>query len=465
MMIVRRIAACGLLVVGVIIFVFALEVGMPNSVSSAPNNEAGFTNTDELADAAVHLSKERNISIKEAEERISWQDKADILTEELISEFSNQSFGGVWINGSTDRVQIGVLNSSAKNASPRAVLEDKVREFDLEGAVDYVTVDQSYGELESIRDLAFKVFEENRDKSQDPFQFGIKPSKNSVIIHTPDAEKLTKLQVSIVKEIKEKYGDSVIFATYPDAPKPFASCNWWFCDSPLRGGVGLKRYADGYNETWCTAGFNVIGDTGTRYVVTAGHCNDSNGWATETYNYALKKIGPVHSTLMDNSGENRLDAMLIEIKEDTYNWDVMGKVYARSGDSNTGLNGYGPPSYNEEYDISSVHGVNSTSLEGERVCVSGAIMGGYPSEPNGGSCGAVHETDIAYTMTTYGTVYKVSRVGLCARPGDSGAPIFRSGKAYGVLSGGSISSVCNDFRYYTGMGPIINGYNGNISLF
>lgn len=54
-------------------------------------------------------------------------------------------------------------------------------------------------------------------------------------------------------------------------------------------------------------------------------------------------------SLLDD--EVPIDVMIIEVKKDTYDWDVIGKVFKRSGGSNMGLDGYGPPSYNEEYDM------------------------------------------------------------------------------------------------------------------
>lgn len=411
-------------------------------------------------DVALHLSKVRNISIEEARMRAEWQNKAGELNDRLLANLPKDNFGGMWIDKNTDRVKIGVLNGSKLGGSSRNIVSQEVSKSGLGQAVDYVSVEHSYSELQAANEWISKISQDRITKTDWPLQVGLTPNTNQVLIHIPaDETRQTESLTAVVAEIKSRYGGMVATMTYDEPASDAAECNWWFCNSPLRGGVGIKGSAGGYEDGIdCTAGFNAVGNSGTRYVVTAGHCAPAgSGWATETYNYTTKKIGPVHDTLY---GQNGIDAMIVKIREDTYNWDVMGKILVRGGDH--GLNGYSPPSYNEDYDINGSS--TSGSLVGERVCVSGAIMGGYPVEPNGGSCGAVHEVDINLTISGI-TSTKLVRAGLCVRGGDSGGPVFRLGKALGIVKGGDLSTACNDSKYYTGMNPIINGFNGNISIF
>lgn len=450
----RMLAVLGFILLAIIMVKTAYGTSPTNALTT---EESSRTSTD---DVALHLSKVRNISIEEARIRAEWQNRAGELNDKLILELPKNDFGGMWIDKDTDRVKVGVLNGSKLGGASRDAVAQEVNKSGLNEAVDYVSVEHSYYELRESKEWISQTSQEREAKTDWPLQVGLTPNTNQVLVRIPaDETKRTESLKAVVADIQTRYSDMVATETYKEPASDAAECNWWFCNSPLRGGVGIKGSVGGYEDGIdCTAGFNVVGNSGTRYVVTAGHCAPAgSGWATETYNYTTKKIGPIHGTLY---GQNGIDAMIVEIKESTYNWDVMGKILVRGGDH--GMNGYDSPSYNEEYDITDSG--SSGSLVGERVCVSGAIMGGYPSEPNGGSCGAVHEVDVNLTINGI-TSTNLVRAGLCVRAGDSGGPVFRLGKALGIVKGGDLSTACNNDKYYTGMNPIINGFNGNISIF
>jgi len=119
-----------------------------------------------------------------------------------------------------------------------------------------------------------------------------------------------------------------------------------------------------------------------------------------------------------------------------------------------GLNGYGPPTYDERYPMYS----HKLSVVGERVCFSPAITGGYGSQPQGGSCGKVHQTNLRITMD--GITTTVHRAGYCSRSGDSGGPVYSGdAAARGIHRGTGSGSVCSDNKYYTPMNVIIDRYN------
>lgn len=194
--------------------------------------------------------------------------------------------------------------------------------------------------------------------------------------------------------------------------------------------------------------------TGNPYVLTAGHCAPAGpGWSTETYNYTNKPIGGTANSLFDDG--TPIDAMIIQVR-DIYNWGVTRKILKRSGDSNMGLNGYGPPSYDEAYDIQTYKG----NMVNDRICISPAVTGGYATEPNGGSCGRVHQLN-KFLTTKDGITTTVHRAGYCSRPGDSGAPIFASDyEARGIHKAADSSEVvCSDQKYYTPMSTIMYGFS------
>ncbi|MBN2100829.1 trypsin-like serine protease [Candidatus Dojkabacteria bacterium] len=400
-----------------------------------------------------NLAKERGISIKEARKRIKWQDSASDLNDTLTEELSDEDFGGVWI-GEDDRVKVGVLNGS-QNGNNKDKIKNEARSLGLENAVDYVPVANSFEELEIARERISNEAEIVNEEADWPIYAGITTDTNQVLVHIPEKNnELTKEQRVFLNEIKKEYGRMVKTTTYKELPVD-TNCYFPYCDSPLRGGVGISG-SNNYSAPYCTAGFMVRGNSGTRYVLTAGHCSSGgNGWATYTSSGSLKKIGPIHRSVYNQ----RIDAMIIKIREDTYNWNVQGSVFITNG---LGIDGFWGPSYNENYDINGTS--TSGNLVGSRICKTGAATGS--------SCGAVHEVDIEVAFADQVSTNLV-RAGYCNNYGDSGGPVFRNGKALGINKGGnlsygykiSINGYCNDEQYYTGIRPIIRAMDNTIDIF
>jgi hypothetical protein len=419
------------------------------------------TKKDNHASAQALTESSQNISDKELSEREEWDTKANQINEVLAKVLPESDFGGVWINLDDGKVNIGVVEDSLTAKESRAIINDKVGEAELtEGAV-IKSVKYSFVALEQTRDAIHSLHKENVKENQWPIQMGIKTDVNKVEVEIPkDVNHITDSHRRVLAEIDDKYKDQVVFREYSEIPK-VQSCNWWFCDSPLRGGVGIKSSANGYNGIWCTAGIVVEGDSGTKYILTAGHCR-SNGdnWSTETYNYTNKMIGHVSLDLYNDT--TPIDAMIIKIKEDTYNWNVIGQIYKRAGSSNydMGLEGYSPPSYDTSYDIQT----NSSSVVGNKVCMSGAITGGYHEEPRGGSCGAVQTVGTYVTPIGEPTTF-VNRASYCSRIGDSGGPAYANEHKIRGIHRAAGSSECGSDRYFTPINTIINGFDGDVQVY
>jgi hypothetical protein len=434
---------------GVILFLISLLIFQPPTEKAVALDETPD-------DVVTYLAKERNISIEEAEIRIGWQEKAGALDEKLKKIIPETDYGGTWINKTNDRVTIGFIPGSNTADSSKQIAIDELKAAGISDGADMVHVKHSLSSLERIADSIHRLHIENVRHDDWPIQVGTKTDLNKVQVDIPaDNEHLTEGHRFVISEVEKNYKDQVFFETYSELPEDQAECNWWFCNSPLRGGVGIKGNYQDFSRINCTAGFIVKGNaTGNFYILTAGHCEGAGyGWGTETYNYSTKLIGSVAMSLYDDVMP--IDALIIKVKQDVYDWDVMGKILKRSGDSNMGLNGYSPPAYSEEYDMQDY----SSSVVNERICVSGAITGGYPSEPNGGSCGAVHQTNVY--VTSGGKTTRAHRAGYCSRGGDSGAPVFASqNDAKGIhKAAGDPAVVCSDYKYYTPMRTILDGFS------
>jgi hypothetical protein len=438
-------------------FIVALFlVGMLFLLNSTQNEKVAAL-ADASDDAVTSLAKERNISIEEARIRVRWQQKAGALDDKLKAILPKADYGSLWINNSNDRVNIGLVNNeSGTLASSKQKIINEAKSAGISDGVDFVTVKYPFSTLEHTTDTIFRLYKENVGPKDWPIQMGIKTDLNKVQVDIPaDSKNLTAGHRFVISEIEKRFKDQVFSYNYDEVPQLLAECNWWYCNSPLRGGVGLRGSNGGYDTLDCTAGFIVQGNSsGNLYILTAGHC-DPHGqdWGTQTYNYTSKQIGPITNSLYDDASP--YDAMIIRIEEDTYNWDVIGKILKRDGDSNMGLNGYGPPSYDEEYNIANY----TSNVVGERVCTSPAVTGGWASEPNGGSCGAIQELNVYLTPGPDYITTRVHRAGLCVRPGDSGAPVFASSNAArGIIRAGS-GAVCSNNKYYTPMGLIMDRFS------
>jgi phosphodiesterase/alkaline phosphatase D-like protein len=184
------------------------------------------------------------------------------------------------------------------------------------------------------------------------------------------------------------------------------------CDKPLRGGVGIgpdyEKEGIG-NIGLCSAGFKAIGKyTGSRYLLTAGHCAASfSNWAsmhTGGGEEAEKPIGSVAEYNFPGGDWARITAN--GSYWDTSPWPSMVAHYW--GNQAT-------PVYYEAY-----------TYLGQYVCHSGTNTGT--------SCGNVLALDV--TVSASGVViYHETKFGeVCGVGGDSGGPAFAGNTALGIYN-------------------------------
>jgi len=439
---------------------------LSNSVSSALGSTAEFS--DKKVDPVVEsLAKQRGISAAEAAERIAWSEQASKMNDELIEQGA-ENFGGIWIDRDTDRVQIGVTGDDL-------TITGRVSAYGLSDNVDYVNVKYTFSDLSEKKGDVVKAIKVLSDSLSSNISVGIATDRNSVAVEIE--KEASDNEKSLLKSYLRKYGDMIELNTNGSGVE-FASCNWWFCDSPLRGGVEIITNPTGW-YLYCTAGFGVTGNSGAKYILTAGHCQiDPNSnwsgtyWYTNDSGYNYKSIGLKHRNVLQEDGD--IDAMIIRTT-DIGSWSAVGKIYVRAG---IGLGGFSGPSTHEEYDITDYD--TSGDLIGSRVCMSGqksADLNYY----EGGSCGPVLQLETSlFNMSAGGLTFQLDgivKANLCARHGDSGGPVFRLGKALGIVtavpSGQNDSAACSvsnapsspGIMYYTGLQPIINAFDNTIHIY
>ena len=180
----------------------------------------------------------------------------------------------------------------------------------------------------------------------------------------------------------------------------------------------------GLPMTSCTTGFAVRNSSGTRGLLTAGHCSNTQSYSIFGFpgNYAM-------------TFRNELRSASADLQWHT----ISGTVYARY---------YGPST-------SSTVTVNSSTTQsqqgGDYVCSRGKTTG-Y-------RCGTVTSISFAPTWSGAcpGTTCSASfvRVNANQDDGDSGGPWAAGGSAYGIHKGGASYSVYSSGNYFGALGVAI----------
>lgn len=223
-----------------------------------------------------------------------------------------------------------------------------------------------------------------------------------------DLAKLTGSQIPITIE----YGEAPVPAACqkssgtPFDPEYFP---YKLCGAPIRGGVEID---DGKP---CSVGFNVKGQSGAKYLLTAGHClTTSNTWRSATSLETVFNIGVRHRSdyPKDFSGPGD-DYGLIENNGSYWGAYPESVIYV------TGNAGEGDApglARNEEYPIVTTPGLYG-DVSGGYLCKSGAATAT--------TCGELKGDDGNGKIKVRATTCQ----------GDSGGAVFLSHKGYGIVSG------------------------------
>ncbi|MEU7824222.1 S1 family peptidase [Catellatospora sp. NPDC049133] len=382
----------------------------PGSAAARPTADASPAGVDWFAEEAAGFAKERGISEAEARERMAWQLVAPDLDERLQTDLGAR-YGAVWIDvRDGDRVKVGVTGQVDEPA--RAAVKAAAQAVGLTGGYDLVSVKRSATRLADDNDwLGEEVIRVNRDATVF-LSAGLRPDLNAVQLGVPRKGGLTAAQEALVKAAQTRLGDGVVLASTSDGYRPFLGCDSPYCDAPLRGGVKIN-----HPDTSCTAGFVAQSKVDSKkYIVTAGHCAMDNlgTWSSKNAALTVKAIGPVHRWIFDTYIG---DMAIIRISDTSVatGWDPRPWV----------LITYSPQTnQNTTYHIAE----DKMSLLGMRICTTGMAT-------RMTNCG--HVTELGLTANLGGlSMRNLGRTSNCSKPGDSGAPMFASHVAYGILAGG-----------------------------
>lgn len=432
-----------------------------NFIQSTVAAETSQNKTSGVEGLVNNLTIKHGISREYAEDILHWQDDASEVSDKLTALHSAK-FSGVWIDNNDDRIKVGVVEGLNENNTAAAKIKSTVDGRPLNKVTDYVPTKYSWDDLVAATKVLGDKVEAGYTKDWQ-IGIGIVPSDNKIQITIPDNPKLIPAEeAKLINEANSAYGEMIEYKYEQRIALSLDDCNsvGQSCADPLRGGVLIR--ADNFPQGWCSAGFIVQGKlTGTRYVLTAGHCQQSypgSNWHAKRYNFAPNDYTNVTiGSNIQNKLWDGIDAMLIQRRLDVNPyWSTKGWVFMRDGQ------GYNTPDPSRDVQWPVYDYASNSGLEGERVCLAGATTGS--------SCGliqAVGLNKIFQNGNNYNHVYGLVKTGLCADGGDSGGSVVRGNythSAVGILTAGNHPGVCaNDF-YYTGMTSIMNEFGNSIEL-
>ncbi len=305
------------------------------------------------------------------------------------------TFGGAWFDASTGLVHLAATTDAAARRGAALGKQYAV-------AVQTHTVKRSAAELESE---AAKIRGGNDELSQAARgNVGVDVQSNEVVVAVPADRK------SALAANASARGAKLVTAS-SKAPELDADCTARnTCDWTIRAGIVMWRGTTASNTPWCSVGFTGRNSSGTRFVLTAGHCSTGIGVNWGTWN---QNIGPLGAAV--DSGV--VDTARIQVTNSWFTGDIGGQIYV-----NPGISGC--------CDLKGVAPTVSYMVAGETVCLSANFT--QPTV-NGNSCGVLGTNSDA-------GVRGMARVdGLDACGGDSGGGWYwlsSSGNryAYGIHS-------------------------------
>jgi hypothetical protein len=440
---------------------FSLFAGMLVLCIAPPfaNGQEKATGEDPLVQqvASTYYANKYHVDLNEAERRISIQDRAAGIEEDIASVLGDQ-FAGIWYDEDDGgKLKIGMTPAVENRADDvRRVAE----RYDVSADTDLVTVRFTQAELEQKQDDVRKRIADIVDAGHARTSYN---TKLNMVVVTAVA-KLPPPEEARVNDLTKGLGITVRRVDVPMLRGKLVACNVTFCNPPFRGGRGIRQGGDidptsNFPFSDCTAAFVARDNTNPSqlWVLTAGHCIFFAGFPWEAKDEANKWSVVGFSAFASFSGAPGKDAGKISISSTSNGggWATPTALPAVVVKSSANLVWHvwdgGLPSlplveivvttYNPNYEITAT----SWSSIGQVLCRTGMMTGT--------ECGAVSElgadeSSVGPDGKTY-TFKDMGEINVCgAKNGDSGGPLYKAHRAYGMLSS-TLDDPC--FEAYQGV--------------
>jgi streptogrisin C len=401
-----------------------------------------------VRESVQYLVASYKVSEQEALRRLELQNDAAKL-DQMLRRDRGAEYGGMWLD--QDKGQLVVAMTKPTAAEPYLkVMPDRAN----------VHTQQVKHSLQQLTAAKARVAATVGAGPEAVYLPSVSETENRVVLwerawvaqEKVAARAAVAGEATAARKAAEAEPGMVVSRVLPE-PNPLATPNvdWGYCHplyctnyGPMRGGLRLDMKRD--NGTWggCTSGFNLRstggGFPGKGWVLTAGHC-----MRTKTNNTPTQHNG--NDVLMQHG-----------IEKSSYPYDYAALPYVNDAAATTWLEGQtgrnrvlkycrnggmdsnadtpcGPQATSQDEYITGTHTLAEIKA-GWVVCATGSASSvvNYPDSVDSGAgagylvgtrCGRVLSTDVGINTD------------LCARPGDSGGPLFSQADhaALGILIG------------------------------
>lgn len=443
----------------------AAEAGADEQAATAANSTKtipGTAPSPATASGSIeYLRRQYGVSAAEATRRLALQQASTGIAATLAERFPDE-YAGMWLDQTAGGVLKIAMTRPEKLGAALTGLADA-------GHMRVVPAVRSLRQLtETARGVAAALgVTEGADVVID------QPT-NSVLVLTGDRVRADDPRLSATLATA---GPSARVHRRTGASYEPKACNPLNCPrSPLRGGIRLDVPRDDGSVGGCTTGYNIRSAvTGAYYVLTAGHCV-TGGRHTHIdltwHDYLGAKI-PVtveNDGLAENDYLNGKDYAIMPYQPGAVDfWRARPTGTRKPAELPSLVNYRCPGGCAGSHDVRITGLVPLAAVQvGWVVCATGS---GYTPKPGekyvdsgvGAGAGYVPGTRCGEIIDKSSVI----GVRICARPGDSGGPLFTEadGKALGILSGGDpgnglpCSSNVNERNYYAPISTILDRAN------
>lgn len=426
-------------------FVRPAMIALAISITSIPAGaqDAEAPAVEQLA-VEYYVDKYR-VGIDEAQRRLQLQDTASGI-DDRIAELLGPQFAGMWYDHEDGgRLKIGMTRAAGRLAKDVLAI---VNEYRLGSDVQLVDVTYTLAELELRRDALRETLADMQRAGH--ARTGVNPRLNSIVITA--LAKLSADEEARIREIASMEGVVVRRWDVPSLLLKPLTCSTTSCDRPLRGGRQVyAQWQNFYAFTRCTGGFIARHrvNTGDLLMLTAGHCiTDANShgatsWSARDESFASLWLGPYYGWVL--GGGPGIDAGAIYLNPGSWFWSIppVPEVV---------IMGTSQTTYDPHYKIKA----DSTSTLGQVLCFTGAATGTH--------CAQVSDLGDDLTSTAGWTLKNAGELDFCATlEGDSGGPVIKKNKAFGMISLVN-DSIGHCYTGYQGIRAAENILNVNVQF-
>lgn len=379
------------------------------------------------------------VSADEAARRLRLQDRASGI-EDRIEAILGRDYAGVWYDHA-DRGRLNIGIAPAGSARVRDV-QRIVDEYGLGEDAALVNVRYTLAELESrkaiIRESLMDLFRAGRAMT------GYDTQANSVVVIT--LARLSAAEESRIRSIASQEGVVIRRQNVESLRADPLACSSIYCNPPMRGGRWIE---------YCTGGFTARHRVNVNDVLllTAGHCvawNWGNNWRAYNEAGVWKYIGKTSYGYV-YGGASGMDAGAIKLGTQGSSMGYWFSPFPPTPE--VVVNASSQTTFDAHYKIKN----DSASTLGQTLCYSGGVSWTH--------CGPVAILGLDYWDTFVNSVLlNMGGISTCwPVTGDSGAPIYKINKAFGLLASRMyLDSGC--LAVYQGIRSAENAMNVDVLL-